>query len=54
MQQLMEEGDYFSASSLESRAPSIYHEYVGEGGAPSLPRRHTREREPVCPGISSC
>jgi hypothetical protein len=38
MQQLMEEGDYFSASSLEFRAPSIYHEYVGESDAPPLPR----------------
>lgn len=40
MQQLMEEGDYFSASSLEFRAPSIYHEYVGESDAPPLPHLH--------------
>ena len=40
MQQLMEEGDYFSASSLEFRAPSIYHEYVGESDAPPLPCLH--------------
>ena len=29
MRQLMDEGDYFSASSLETRAPAIYHEYIG-------------------------
>jgi len=26
----MREGDYFSASSLETRAPAIYYEYVGK------------------------
>lgn len=30
MQQLVTEGDYFSASSLETRAPALYHEYIGE------------------------
>lgn len=30
LQQLIKEGDYFSEDAVKSRAPDIYHEYVGK------------------------
>jgi hypothetical protein len=46
MQELMEQGDYFSASSLETRAPSLFHDYIGRHKHLSNPKYHNSSSAP--------
>ena len=46
MQELMEQGDYFSASSLETRAPSLFHDYIGRHKHLSNPKYHNSSSTP--------
>jgi len=62
MQELMEQGDYFSASSLETRAPSLFHDYIGRHKHLSNPKYHNSSSAPsanpmgsrdLCNGVKS-
>ena len=61
MQELMEQGDFFSASSLETRAPSLFYDYIGRHrqlsnhpkshNSSSTPSANPMDSRDLCDGV---